>query len=224
MSEFVNTIELLGDEAVMDSIIECTITEFRDNMLTEIGNYAFSGCTALTDVELPNAVTLGNYSFASCTALERINIPKVTSLPGRAFQHCTALAEFDFSNVTVLSTAAFQGSGLTRAVIPLVEYLSTDLFRECKNLTYVDLHKAVQLGASVFLSATSMKTLIVRTDTVCSLGLYCTNSNMCAYVPRALVEDYKAATNWSVIADRIYALEDYTVDGTIMGEFDETKI
>ena len=29
------------------------------------------------------------------------------------------------------------------------------------------------------------------------------------YVPRALVEDYKVATNWSTFADRIRAIEDY---------------
>lgn len=44
------------------------------------------------------------------------------------------------------------------------------------------------------------------------------------YVPRALVDTYKAATNWSTIADQFRALEDYTVDGTITGELDESKI
>jgi hypothetical protein len=39
-----------------------------------------------------------------------------------------------------------------------------------------------------------------------------------------LVDEYKAATNWSTYAGRIRALEDYTVDGTITGELDESKI
>ena len=44
------------------------------------------------------------------------------------------------------------------------------------------------------------------------------------YVPKALIEDYKVTTNWSVYASQFRALEDYTVDGTTTGELDETKI
>ena len=44
------------------------------------------------------------------------------------------------------------------------------------------------------------------------------------YVPRALVDSYKVATNWSSWATQFRALEDYTVDGTTTGELDETKI
>lgn len=44
------------------------------------------------------------------------------------------------------------------------------------------------------------------------------------YVPRALVEDYKVATNWTTLASQFRAIEDYTVDGTIYGELDESKI
>jgi hypothetical protein len=44
------------------------------------------------------------------------------------------------------------------------------------------------------------------------------------YVPRTLVNSYKTATNWSVYANQFRALEDYTVDGTITGELDESKI
>jgi hypothetical protein len=44
------------------------------------------------------------------------------------------------------------------------------------------------------------------------------------YVPTALIEEYKSATNWSTYATQFRALEDYTVDGTFTGELDETKI
>ena len=44
------------------------------------------------------------------------------------------------------------------------------------------------------------------------------------YVPRAMVDTLKSATNWSTYATQIRALEDYTVDGTITGELDESKI
>lgn len=48
------------------------------------------------------------------------------------------------------------------------------------------------------------------------------------YVPENLIETYKAATNWSTCYTQgradFKALEDYTVDGTITGEFDYEKI
>ena len=44
------------------------------------------------------------------------------------------------------------------------------------------------------------------------------------YVPRALVDSYKAASKWSTYANQFRALEDYTVDGTTTGALDETKI
>jgi hypothetical protein len=44
------------------------------------------------------------------------------------------------------------------------------------------------------------------------------------YVPRALVEDYKVATNWSAYASQFRAIEDYTTDGTVDGLFCEIAI
>ena len=62
MAEFINTIDVLGDDAVMDSIIERTITEFKDNVIQTIGQYAFYGCTNLVTLVLgsDSVVTLKN--------------------------------------------------------------------------------------------------------------------------------------------------------------------
>ena len=46
-----------------------TKMEIPENV-TEIGNRAFSGCEALTDVIIPESVTkIGDYSFANCANL-----------------------------------------------------------------------------------------------------------------------------------------------------------
>ena len=39
------------------------------------------------------------------------------------------------------------------------------------------------------------------------------------YVPRDLIESYKVASNWSSFSNQFRALEDYTVDGSIDGDF-----
>jgi hypothetical protein len=45
------------------------------------------------------------------------------------------------------------------------------------------------------------------------------------YVPSKFLADYQAAwEGWDIHPDLYRALEDYTVDGTLDGELDETKI
>jgi hypothetical protein len=58
---------------------------------------------------------------------------------------------------------------------------------------------------------TALTTLILRkTDGICTMPYASTvGSGVKVYVPSALVEEYKVATNWSAIANNIYAIEDY---------------
>ena len=57
MTDFTNTIDVVGDEALSDSIIERTITEFKDDHVLTVGHGAFYYCTALTTVDLPEAIS-----------------------------------------------------------------------------------------------------------------------------------------------------------------------
>ena len=61
--------------------------------ITAIGPGAFSGCTALTGIELPDTVTsIGDSAFSGCTALTSIVIPDaVKSIGASAFSGCTSL-------------------------------------------------------------------------------------------------------------------------------------
>ena len=58
-----------------------------------IGQDAFSNCTSLTSVVIPNSVTsFENYAFWKCSALESINIPdSVTKLGANAIFYCDSL-------------------------------------------------------------------------------------------------------------------------------------
>lgn len=58
--------------------------------VTEIDNRAFSNCSGLTAVTIPNSVTtIGEYSFRDCNGLTDITIPNSVNNIGRmAFSGC----------------------------------------------------------------------------------------------------------------------------------------
>lgn len=214
MTKFINTVDLLGDDAVFDRIVSRTITEFADDRITVIGRGAFSGCTQLTDVNCPNVVNIELFAFEGCTAPLSVYCPKTEKLSGGAFVN-SAISHVAFP--ALLQTYNTTGS--------------MDPFSNCTALVVADLGAIQSMVAPCFVNCVNLKAVILRRGDVCLLkgSNAFQNSSIVSgigyiYVPRALVEDYKVATNWSVYADQFRALEDYTVDGTITGELDETKI
>ena len=91
-----NTIELLGEEETFRNIVERKITEFEDNKIDVIGDYAFYKCNTLTNVSFPKATSIGSGAFNGCSNLTTIyvgtNISTVCTLSNtNAFKDCTNL-------------------------------------------------------------------------------------------------------------------------------------
>lgn len=68
--------------------------------ITSIGSSAFSGCTSLKKVNIPDSVTtIKNNAFAYCSSLDYIYIPKsVTSIQYYAFKNCSSLKSIIIAN------------------------------------------------------------------------------------------------------------------------------
>ena len=153
---------------------------------------------------------VGASAFRECSTLTTANFPAATSIGGYAFQYCSKLTTANFPAATSIGGYAFQScSALTTADFPAATSIGPDAFSYCSKLTALILRSETM--------ATLSNTNAFRSTPIASGTGY-------IYVPRALVDSYKAASNWSTHAAQIRALEDYTVDGTITGALDETKI
>lgn len=102
MTDFVNTIDLLGDEVTGNALVRRTITEFTDNVLKTIGHSAFAYCSALTSVDLPSVTSIGAMAFNTCSSLTIVKLSDVTSIGANAFAWCSALTTIIARSATVI--------------------------------------------------------------------------------------------------------------------------
>ena len=106
---------------------------------TRLISGAFSGCSALRQIDLGKGVTFsGAGIFKDCTALKTVWLPNsVITVPERTFSGCTMLSEVRFGRKTArIQEAAFEGCKSLRTVTlpPAFSALSAFAFSYCTNL------------------------------------------------------------------------------------------
>ena len=110
--------------------------------VTSIGNLAFSCCSGLTSVNIPDGVTsIGDFAFSECNSLTSVTIPgSVTSIGDFAFYCCSGLTSVDIPDgVTSIGNSAFSDCiSLTSVTIPgSVTSIGNSAFSWCSGLTSV---------------------------------------------------------------------------------------
>ena len=207
MPEKIAAIPTGGD---IDALIDRSITEISSSSVTSIGVGAFFFCSELTTANFPAATSIGNGAFYYCISLTTVNFTVATSIGNGAFYSCSSLTTVDS---------------------PSASSIGDSVFDSCSSLTTVDFPSASSIGNTAFKSCSNLKSLLLRGNMVCTLSSKnafdstpIASGTGYIYVPSALIEQYKAATNWSTLAAQFRALEEYTVDGTITGELDPSKV
>ncbi len=159
------------------------IDEFDAAALTEIGAYAFEGCTSLTSVTLPETMTVLNAGvFYGCTALDTINLDAVVTVDEYAFYGCSSLTgtlslpvaeniyanAFNGTGYTSVSADALQGVGvrafanteLTGAVsLPGTTLIDSFAFFGSNKITSVSLGAIARMGNFALAGMEGLKTL-----------------------------------------------------------------
>ena len=154
-----------------------------DGSLTSYSNAGLTGIAA--------------YGFANCTNLATLNTPNVNVLGAQAITN-TKLTEFVITTPTALRLSASQ------------------CFRNNSVLAKVDFKNVLLFGTYTFQLCHALITVIIRNGTEVPRvssnsfsGTPVASGTGYIYVPSAMVDAYKAATNWSAHADQIRAIEDY---------------
>ena len=136
-------------ETESNTLIAGCINTVIPGSVTEIGDFAFDGCTGLTSIVIPDSVTsIGGDAFRDCTGLTSIVIPdSVTKISRNAFDGCSALTSIVLpKSLTKIDSEAFKGCvGLTDIVIPeSVTYIGLRAFEGCTGLTSIVISASVR--------------------------------------------------------------------------------
>ncbi len=195
---FVSTAgKLVNPSPYLASILNKTITDIVcEDEVTSIQSDWMESNTNLVSVSMPGLVTMGNECFYLCSKLESVNFPALVTM----------------------GSSAINGTAIKELYLPSLETITGwgYAFGNNQYLTKVDFSKLKAFLASDLSGCVLLSAVILRSASVCSLP----NTNVFnrtpvasgtgyIYVPKALVDSYKAATNWSTYASQIRAIEDY---------------
>lgn len=149
-----------------------------------------------TSIEL---LDMGNYMLKTermvcqgCTNLKKVILSKnLTRIDGRAFKDCISLEEV--SDIPDTCTGIYG------------DY-NGEMFRNCGSLKKLTVGSGItKIGWGAFRDCTAMESFYIKATTPPQIETEVFFNNPCnIYVPRASVDAYKTAANWSAYADRIY--------------------
>lgn len=160
---FATPVTCIGEEAFSgcSSLTSVTIPE----SVTIIGDYAFNTC-GLTSVTIPDSVTsIGECAFYNCSAMTSVTIPNtVTSIGEGAFSRCTSLPvenNLRYAGDRYLVEAADKtcSSYSIKEGTRWIEFMA---FGDCTNMTGIDIPSSVtEIYSKVFANCNRLNSILI---------------------------------------------------------------
>ena len=190
--------------------IEGNLTVFESDEITVVRHSGFASYINLTEISLPNCISLGMNAFHSCTNLTKLFLPKVENLSvNNAFYGITCpLVLTSCKGTTYNRLTGYKGSVID---LGLGSYtIGSYSFNNCSNLKRLILRQQ------------SLPTL-ENINGFVNTPFASNGTGGTLYVPQDLISSYQSASNWSTILgyanNSIQAIEGseyehYYADGT----------
>lgn len=190
--------------------------------LIQIGDDAFKNCSVLALSELPSSVKeIGTEAFYYCKALQLTELPEgLEIIESGAFNGCSALKLTTLpKSLPALDKNVFKGcSSITTMTIPSnIPDMPDGCFQSCRALKELYFEGDTNINGSYPFSWCVFEKIVFRNATkvpTISTSAFNNIDNLKAggicviYVPDALLNEWKAAENWTTYADFIKPLSE----------------
>ena len=167
------------------SLIQSIVVE---EGVTNLGQQAFNGCSAVTKVSLPSSLTtIGMQAFQNCSSLDSITLPSsLKAINKQTFSGCSSLTTVTFaegtSKLTTVSDNAFKGcTSLVSISFPdgVATTFNATVFDGATKLTSVILgNQTAAVNATTFSGCTALAKVVFRnpnTTISCTASLFPAN-------------------------------------------------
>ena len=148
----------------------------------------------VSEVRNDTATEIASGSLTQTYYIKSLYFPEVIKINSEGCKENHNLTNIYFPKVQTIGSTAFLGSKISKVDFPVLK----------------------EIGHYVFLNNARLETVILRFDGVATLKDRNAFGNTpiekgtgYIYVPKALMEQYKTATNWVAYAAQIRAIEDY---------------
>jgi hypothetical protein len=195
----VGTLESGGGD--LDAFIEGNLPMITSNA-SNVREFASYFNSYIWSASFPKATSIGNAAFQYSEYLDSVSCPQATKIGQSAFDGCWNLRTANFPLATNIDEGAFSGCGnqLRTLSFPKATSIGGRAFAGCAKLTALVLSNAE--AVCKLSNSTSAGDALKSTPIADGTGYI--------YVPDALVDSYKAATNWSIYAAQIKPLSEYS--------------
>ena len=149
-------LESIGENAFYG----CPLNDVKlPESLKILGNYAFSNCSKLRTVNVPEGITTLHGTFMNCDSLSNVSLPStLTDIDSKTFSGCTNLLSIELPDgLNDIGQEAFESSGIITIEIPKsVKSIGSYAFSSCLSLKRIDIPEGITTLISTFKECDSL--------------------------------------------------------------------